>query len=154
MKLARITKPLRSVQVRVMLAGDLNASLERYAQYYEHVHGDSVDTSALIPEILRAFLDADREFQSWSRSADRPATPRPRSAFLQRQRQDSTVTCIINEVPADVLRTCLRLTRHSSLWMKDVYQSVHGPSESGVTAGAFPYTRACTARRPVRSTSA
>ena len=71
MKLARITKPLRSVQVRVMLTGDLNASLERYAQYYEHVHGDSVDTRALIPEILRAFLDADREFQSWSRSADR-----------------------------------------------------------------------------------
>ena len=32
MKLARITKPLRSVQVRVMLTGDLNASLERYAR--------------------------------------------------------------------------------------------------------------------------
>jgi len=45
MKLARISKPLRSVQVRVMLAGDLNAGLERYAQYYEHVHGESVDTS-------------------------------------------------------------------------------------------------------------
>ena len=68
MKLARITKPLRSVQVRVILAGDLNASLERYARYYEHVHGDPVDMKAFIPEILRAFLDADREFQSWSRS--------------------------------------------------------------------------------------
>ncbi len=70
MKLARIAKPLRSVQIRVMLAGDLNASLERYASYYEHVHGEAVDTRALIPEILRTFLDADREFQSWSRSAD------------------------------------------------------------------------------------
>ncbi len=68
MKLARITKPLRSVQVRVMLTGDLNACLERFARYYEHVHGDSVDARALVPEILRAFLDADREFQSWSRS--------------------------------------------------------------------------------------
>ena len=68
MKLARISKPLRSVQVRVMLTGDLNVSLERYARYYVHVHGDSVDTRALIPEILRTFLDADREFQSWSRS--------------------------------------------------------------------------------------
>jgi hypothetical protein len=68
MKLARMTKPLRSVQVRVMLAGDLSASLERYAQYYEHVHGEPVDTRVLIPEILRAFLHADREFQSWSRS--------------------------------------------------------------------------------------
>ena len=70
MKLARISKPLRSEQVRVMLAGDLNASLERYARYYEHIHGDSVDTRALIPEILCAFLAADREFQSWSRSAE------------------------------------------------------------------------------------
>ena len=64
MKLARISKPLRSIQMRVMLSGDLNASIEHYAQYYEHVHGDSVDTRALIPEILRAFLDADREFQA------------------------------------------------------------------------------------------
>jgi hypothetical protein len=51
-----------------MLAGDLNATLERYAQYYEHVHGEPVDPRMLIPEILHAFLDADREFQSWSRS--------------------------------------------------------------------------------------
>jgi hypothetical protein len=68
MKLARIAKPLRTLQVRVALAGDLIASLEHYALYYEHVHGDSVDPRALIPEILRAFLNADREFQSWSRS--------------------------------------------------------------------------------------
>ncbi len=71
MKLARISKPLRSVQIRVMLGGDLNASLERYARYYENVHGESVDTKALIPEILRAFLDSDREFQLWSRAADK-----------------------------------------------------------------------------------
>lgn len=89
MKLARITKPLRSVQVRVMLAGDLNASLERYTQYYQHVHGESVDTRALIPEILRAFLDADREFQPWSRSADsqprRSATPPPSNGSAKTQ---------------------------------------------------------------------
>jgi hypothetical protein len=79
MKLARITKPLHSVQIRVMLAGDLNARLERYARYYEHVHGEPVDTRALIPEILRAFLDADRQFQSWSRS-EAAAQPQPASA--------------------------------------------------------------------------
>jgi hypothetical protein len=68
MKLARITKPLRSVQIRVMLAGDMNASLEHYARYYEHIHGEPVDSRVLILGILRAFLDADREFQSWSPS--------------------------------------------------------------------------------------
>ena len=69
MKLARIAKPLRSLQVRVTLAGDLNAALESYARYYEHVHGDAVDSKALIPEILSAFLQADREFQTWARSS-------------------------------------------------------------------------------------
>jgi hypothetical protein len=44
MKLARIAKPLRSVQLPVMLSGGLNASLERCAKYYEHV--DSVDPRA------------------------------------------------------------------------------------------------------------
>lgn len=70
MKLTRIVKPLRSVQVRVTLAGDLNAALETYARYYEHVHGETVEPKALIPEILQAFIDADREFPMWQRSAD------------------------------------------------------------------------------------
>lgn len=69
MKLARIAKPLRSVQVRVTLAGDLNAALESYARYYKHVHGDPVDSKALIPEILSAFIQADHEFQTWARSS-------------------------------------------------------------------------------------
>jgi hypothetical protein len=46
MKLARISKPLRSVQMRVMIGGDLNSNLERYARYYEQVHGESVDARA------------------------------------------------------------------------------------------------------------
>ncbi len=68
MRLARITKPLRSVQVRITLAGDLCAALDLYASYYQHVHGEAVEPKALIPEILRAFFDADREFQTWTRS--------------------------------------------------------------------------------------
>jgi hypothetical protein len=70
MKLARIAKPLPSVQVCVTLGGDLNAALERYARYYQHVHGEVVEPRALLPEILRAFLDAAREFQVWQRSSD------------------------------------------------------------------------------------
>jgi hypothetical protein len=77
MKLARIAKPLRSLQVRVTLAGDLNAALESYARYYEHVHGDAVDSKALIPEILSAFLQADREFQTWAHSSGSSHYHRP-----------------------------------------------------------------------------
>ena len=54
--------------MRVTVAGELNSALENYGRYYEHVHGDSVEPRALIPEMLRAFIDADREFQAWSRS--------------------------------------------------------------------------------------
>jgi len=82
MKLARIAKPLRSIQVRVTLAGDLNAALESYARYYQHVHGDSVDSKALIPEILTAFLQADREFQSWSRSSGSSHQRHPSSSLI------------------------------------------------------------------------
>ena len=80
MKLARIAEPLRSLQVRVTLAGDLNAALESYARYYEQVHGAAVDSKALIPEMLSAFLQADREFQSWSRSSGRSHYRRPSSS--------------------------------------------------------------------------
>jgi len=80
MKLARIARPLHSLQVRVTLAGDLNAALESYARYYEHVHGDAVDSKALIPEILSAFLQADREFQAWSRSSGSNHQRRPSSS--------------------------------------------------------------------------
>lgn len=67
MKLARIAKPLCSQQVRVTLAGDRNAALESYARSYQHVHGNTVDPKALIPEIVAAFLQADREFHFWAR---------------------------------------------------------------------------------------
>ena len=65
MKLTRLTKPLRSAQVRIKLAGELNAALDNYARYYEHIHGDPVEPRALIPEMLRAFIEADRVFQAW-----------------------------------------------------------------------------------------
>jgi hypothetical protein len=68
MKLSRITKPPRSVQVRVTLAGEVNAALENYARYYEHIHGDPVEPRGLIPEMVRVFIEADREFQAWSHS--------------------------------------------------------------------------------------
>ena len=82
MKLIRITKPLRSVQVRVMVPGELNAGIENYARYYEHVHGDPVEPRALIPEMLRSFLDADREFQAWLRSGSNGRQQRVGSAPL------------------------------------------------------------------------
>jgi len=83
-----------------MIARDLNISLERYARSY-HVHGEQVDTRALIPEIVRAFLDADREFQSWSRTAGDPPRRAVIPASCNGSAKTQPVTCL-NEVPADV----------------------------------------------------
>ncbi len=89
MKLSRITKPLPSLQVRFTLSGELNAALENYARYYEHIHSGPVEPGALIPEMLRAFIGADREFQSWSRSRSNgrqhhvASAPSPQAAARQ-----------------------------------------------------------------------
>lgn len=53
MKLTRITKPLRSAEVRVTLAGEVNATLEDYARYHEHIHGDPVESDERLS--LRCF---------------------------------------------------------------------------------------------------
>lgn len=49
MKLTRIMKPLRSAEVRVTLAGEVNATLENYARYHEHIHGDPVELMSAYP---------------------------------------------------------------------------------------------------------
>jgi len=73
MKLGPITKPLPSVQLRLKLAGELNAELAAYACYYQTTHHDQVSATALIPEMLRTFMDSDREFKEWLRKHG-PAT--------------------------------------------------------------------------------
>jgi len=104
MKLTRIVKPLRSVQVRVTLADDLNAALEHYARYYEHVHGEQVEPKALIPEIVHAFIDGDREFQMWQRSADNRSHRHGPAAPSNGSTRSTEVTAG-REALADVLGT-------------------------------------------------
>ncbi len=67
MKLGPIAKPLPSVQLRLRLAGEFNVELSAYASYYQATHHDQVSAAALIPEMLRAFMESDREFKEWLR---------------------------------------------------------------------------------------
>jgi hypothetical protein len=94
MKLSRITRPLRSVQVRVMLAGEVNAALENYARFYEHIHGDPVEPRVLIPEMLRAFIDADREFQAWSRCRSNGSQHPAASPALPQTKAKTQLDCV------------------------------------------------------------
>ncbi len=67
MKLTKVEKQLPSAQVNVTLSGRLKSELDRYASYYQHVHGEAIGIRKLIVEMLRNFVDSDREFQAWAR---------------------------------------------------------------------------------------
>ena len=65
MRLNKVEKQLPSAQVNVTLPGKLKAELERYGAYYQQVHGEDIGTRRMIVEIVRNFVESDREFQSW-----------------------------------------------------------------------------------------
>jgi hypothetical protein len=67
MKLNRIEKQVRSAQVNVTRPGKLKAELDSYAAYYQQGHGEPIGLRKLIVEIARSFVEADREFQAWTR---------------------------------------------------------------------------------------
>ena len=65
MKLAKVEKQLPSAQVNITLPGRLKTELDGYAAYYQQIHGEAIGVRRLIVEIVRNFVDSDREFQSW-----------------------------------------------------------------------------------------
>jgi hypothetical protein len=80
MRLNKVDKQLPSAQVNVTLPGKLKAELDGYAAYYQHIHGEAIGIRRIIVEIVRNFVESDREFQSWikrhsSSLADRNGSP-------------------------------------------------------------------------------
>ena len=65
MKLSKVAKQLPSTQVNVTLSGTLKTELDGYAAYYQQVHGEAIGIRKLMVEIMRNFVDSDREFQAW-----------------------------------------------------------------------------------------
>jgi hypothetical protein len=72
MKLAKLEKQLPSAQVNITLPGRLKTELDGYAAYYQQIHGEAIGVRRLIVEIVRNFVDSDREFQSWLKRNSRP----------------------------------------------------------------------------------
>jgi hypothetical protein len=71
-KLAKLEKQLPSAQVNITLPGRLKTELDGYAAYYQQIHGEAIGVRRLIVEIVRNFVDSDREFQSWLKRNFRP----------------------------------------------------------------------------------
>ncbi|PKO40387.1 MAG: DUF2274 domain-containing protein [Betaproteobacteria bacterium HGW-Betaproteobacteria-3] len=68
--------PLRrseNVKITIVLTADLKEALDRYAVVHSQVHGEHVDTAALIPHMLEAFIARDRGFKAMLSSGDSPS---------------------------------------------------------------------------------
>jgi hypothetical protein len=65
MRLNKVEQQLRSEQVNVTLPGKLKAELDGYVAYYQHIHGEAIGIRRIIVEIVRNFVESDREFQLW-----------------------------------------------------------------------------------------
>jgi hypothetical protein len=64
MRLNKVEQQLKSAQVNVTLPGKLKTELDGYAAYYQHIHGEVIGIRRIIVEIVRSFVESDREFQS------------------------------------------------------------------------------------------
>ncbi|MGQ0589515.1 MAG: DUF2274 domain-containing protein [Sphingosinicella sp.] len=74
LKLARI--PDRTpVKLTVLVPPELHEALTAYAAAYQEAYGESAPVTELVPAMLAAFLDSDREFLR-SRQSQRKAKGR------------------------------------------------------------------------------
>jgi len=68
LRLARL--PDRSpVKIAISIAPELNCALTQYAALYREAYGAEEPVHELIPAMLSAFLEGDRAFQRWRRTA-------------------------------------------------------------------------------------
>lgn len=51
------------VRLTIALPAAVKANLDLYAQLYGATYGEAVDAPALVPHMLRAFMDKDRAFR-------------------------------------------------------------------------------------------
>ena len=54
-----------TVKLTILLSTDLKAMLDRYAALHAQTYGESVDSIALVPHMLEAFMIRDREFRKY-----------------------------------------------------------------------------------------
>lgn len=63
LRLGRLPRS-ENVKLTISLSVDLKETLDRYAAMHGQVHGEHVDTAALIPHMLGAFIARDRGFKA------------------------------------------------------------------------------------------
>ena len=76
MKLKRV-RTLAPVALKGRATGELYEVLAAYAAYYREVHGEAIDLWPVSVQMLRAFVDADREFHAGPSQAGESAGRTP-----------------------------------------------------------------------------
>ena len=61
------------VKITIALSPELNRALGDYAEVYEAIYGQAESVAELIPAMLAAFLESDREFVRARRSREATA---------------------------------------------------------------------------------
>jgi hypothetical protein len=56
---------VESTKLTISLSANLKTMLDRYASLHTQTYGESVDSAALIPHMLEAFMVRDREFKKY-----------------------------------------------------------------------------------------
>lgn len=62
MRLKKITTKDTSETISVRLRGSVLAKLSAYQDYYKATYGEEIKQSPLIEEMLRSFMEADKDF--------------------------------------------------------------------------------------------
>ena len=81
MKLKRI-RTLPYVKLIGRVPGDLHEALVGYAEYYRTVHGEPIEVWPLVVQMLRTFVDDDREYTAPAALANMRPRPLARHLFL------------------------------------------------------------------------
>lgn len=63
------------MRLTIAVLPDLNADLLAYADAYKAAYGDTVSVTDLIPEMLKGYLESDRDFAEARKSLGQLPTP-------------------------------------------------------------------------------
>ncbi len=75
-----------STKIMITVSSNLNAALRQYAEIYRATYGENEPVAELIPFMLEAFLNGDREFAK----ARKTVVPLGASSFGKRPKQEAT----------------------------------------------------------------
>jgi hypothetical protein len=84
-------------KITITVTAELNQALRQYAEIYRSTYGEDEEVAALIPFMLEAFLESDREFAK-ARKNIISGSPAALSEKSLRQRPTAVSTSIGKEV--------------------------------------------------------